>query len=55
MPNKTSEEKVIGVTFLSLIFLMIISLLEKFNYLDLGYLIILIAYFCKFLVIKSRD
>lgn len=55
MPNKMSEEKVIGVTFLSLIFLMIISLMEKFNYLDLGYLIILIVYFCKFLVIKSRD
>ena len=55
MPNKVSEEKVIGVTFILLILLMIISLFEKFNYLDLWYLIILIAYFFKFLVIKNRD
>lgn len=55
MPNKLSEEKVIGVTLISLIILIFINIIMKFNILDLGYFVVLIAYFCKFLVVKSRN
>ena len=55
MPNKVNEEKVIEVTLFLLIILMFISLIMNFNILDLGYLVILVAYFCKFLVLKGRD
>ena len=55
MPNKVSEEKIIGVTLILLIILVLVNIIMKFNFLDLGYLVVLIAYFCKFLVIKSRN
>ena len=55
MPNKLSEEKVIGVTLISLIILIFINIIINFNFLDSGYLVVLIANFCKFLVIKSSS
>ena len=53
MPNR--EEKLIGVLLITIMMIMTIIVMMKFNFLDVIYLVVIIVYFCKFLVIKGRS
>lgn len=53
MPNR--EEKLIGVLLITIMMIMTIIVMMEFNFLDVIYLVIIVVYFCKFLVIKGRS
>lgn len=53
MPNR--EEKLIGVLLITIMMIMTIIVMMKFNFLDVIYLVVIVVYFCKFLVIKGRS
>lgn len=52
MPNR--EEKLIGVLLITIMMVMTIIVMMKFDFLDVIYLVVIVVYFCKFLVIKGR-
>ncbi len=53
MPNR--EEKLIGVLLITIMMIMTIIVMMEFNFLDVIYLVVIVVYFCKFLVIKGRS
>ncbi len=53
MPNR--EEKLIGVLLITIMMIMTIIEMMEFNFLDVIYLVVIVVYFCKFLVIKGRS
>ena len=53
MPNR--EEKLIGVLLITIMMIMTIIVMMEFNFLDVIYLVVIVVYFCKFLVIKVRS
>jgi len=53
MPNERHGKKVLIITLFLIISMLVVNLVTNLNILDLGYLIINIAYFIKLLLIKS--